>query len=436
MGNSTTTATESQTKRMGRNTQFKLQMTEFKRIADQYLNKMTRYNIKDQKNRKASYQIAQSIMKMFDRLCERYLGSGDKNGDQQSHPLEQASDKEVKDLELKIQRLTRYQLDQKRFHPDLPTSLAFKNESSFMISTSDLRVRVIEDGSEIFMDDYEIENCGPSDIIYCKNINAYLLALDRKIYRKDIDGGQLYLFLDINCGSSIGASLRFSDIHQRLVIPKDRTNIASINLETKKIEIEVPMPNGDGIMDFQLHGLAQNLVTSLTQYGHLLVSELAHLSSKGKILTKFSIELSKANSEHAETVVVCPLSQYIFVEIYQRKHPFLCSKMMIFSFRNKRLSLQAKINPLSSQRTGCKSAMTCLGYFKRNLVFLGLSLEIDGVAQLYSFNPETKHFEELKQARERHQELNPFTILRLGNRYYYTGVAGKIMRLSLTFKSD
>ena len=421
-------------KKMDRNVEYRLQIAEFKKIADMCLTKMMSFNIENEASRNSSLKIADSLKRMLDTISNRYLKTARENQNHQIDPQYVFAQK-VEDIEVKIQQLAHFDIKQ-TLYSQASTSMAFKDNNCFMICTRDFRMRIIEKGSEVFVGDFERVVYGLSDIIYCKVLDCYLFSLGGKIYRKDINKEPYFMFMDEGCGTSIGASFRYSELHERLIIPKDSTKIAAINLETKEVELEILKEDGDEIMDFQLHGLGEDKVASLTQDGHLFVSELNYFFKKGEIYSLVAIELIKERHEHAETVVVCPKNRYIFVEIYRSQEPHICSRMMIFWYKKRKLKLCARIDQFGGDLAGCKSAMTCLGYFNNNVVFLGLSLVKDGITQLYCYNIHNNKFEELKGARVEHQELDPTKIHRVGSDYYYTGLLGKVMRLRVKFKTD
>ena len=62
------------------------------------------------------------------------------------------------------------------------------------------------------------------DIIYFSPLNSYFLATRCNLYRKEIDDKPPYVFLEGGCGSRLGASLRSSEINQRLVVIREGRN--------------------------------------------------------------------------------------------------------------------------------------------------------------------------------------------------------------------
>ena len=150
----------------------------------------------------------------------------------------------------------------------------------------------------------------------------------------------------------------------------------------------------------------------------------------------FSIELIEERFEEAGAMVVCPKNQYIFVESYQSEEPNVCSRMMIYSIKDNKIKIQATIDQFLHDLFGYKGAMACLGYFKKSVVFLGLSSLAYGVVQMFIYNTATNDFKELGDVRASHEEYDPCKIVKLGNSYYYTGLGGSIMRLNLKFNSD
>ena len=308
-----------------------------------------------------------------------------------------------------------------------------------MIATENCKIRIIEEGLEIFVGDSDPDSVikGLNDIIYCRNIDFYLIYQNNKIYKKDIDGNLPYLFLDLICGPKFGHRFIYSDIHERLIIAKDKITRSSINLETKEIEIEIPKSEGDSIVHLELYRKDQDRVVALTKDGYLFASELDFSKKQGEIITVISIGHMINKLEEAGTVVVCPRSRYFFVEVYMNDPEFhFCSKMIIFSLKNETFQREAVFCNYGHYYIGCKAVMNCLGYFKNTIVFMGLTLMKGSYAQLFSYNTDTKEFEEMKEVRVKHQEFDPFKMTKVGNSFYYTGRWSKIMKLTVKSKSD
>ena len=354
----------------------------------------------------------------------------------ESEPVELNFEKDPKTLRFEIVEVTSYEVEDVDSEAYC-TSLAIKDHYSFMISTSDYQIRVIENGSQIFGG-----YCGSSgryvnDMIYCGKIDSYLIYHDLKIYKKYIDNKPLSLFLDLKSGIRIGASFRYSNIHGKLIIAKNGSCLSCIQLKTKEIEIEIPKSKGRLIRDFELFGDNEDKVVSLTQDGYLFASKFDFSLKKGRVISIKSIKFIKNRGEEARKVVRCPQNKYFFVEIYRRKRPMLlCSRMMIFLLKKEKFHSQAVIDQFDHNFVGCKAAMSCLGYFKNTIVFMGLSLMEGGYSQLYCYNTDTNDFEEIEKARIEHQEWSPFKMVKVGNSFFYTGHLGKLMKLTVKSNGD
>ena len=311
------------------------------------------------------------------------------------------------------------------------TYLALKDESSFMIGTHHEGFKVVEKDNVLYSGKLPVGNVWLGDIIYVKPLNCYFIDHNDKLYRKDVDHHPPYLYMDVKCGYRVGASFIYSAINDRLIINKDWQNISAISLGTKTTEIEVEKNVGDFIRDFRLFGEEEDRVVSATEDGHIILYRLDYAEKSGEVVAHSKIELIKDREEQPRSLSVCDQNQYVFVEIRKNGDPYICSRMMVFKITEDYLIKKATIDQ-SNENIGYKIALECYGYVGAHILWIGLSGNENGVAQVYDYDTESGLFRELEEKRVGHQEEDPTKIHRLGDKFYYTGEEGKIMRLILS----
>ena len=134
--------------------------------------------------------------------------------------------------------------------------------------------------------------------------------------------------------------------------------------------------------------------------------------------------------ESGVSIAVCGKSQYAFVEIGSY---CLSSRMLILKINHNSLVKMASIDQYN-QKTCEKKATECFGYIGTHILWVGVSACENWIAQVFDFDTKTGEFKELQKNRINHQELEPFKLHRLGDKFYYTGNLGKFMNLSKSFQ--
>ena len=77
-------------------------------------------------------------------------------------------------------------------------------------------------------------------------------------------------------------------------------------------------------------------------------------------------------------------------------------------------------------------SLRCLGYFGKNILWIGLSDNTIGGLQVCDDDTEKQELKELKDKRVDHQEVEPQELHPLGNKFYYTGRDGRLMSVNLS----
>ena len=182
------------------------------------------------------------------------------------------------------------------------TLVALKSTNSYLVGTWGKGIILTENGAEIYSGSLPVEGKSLRDIIYITPLNCYILSHDKKLYRKDIDDKPAYLYMDVESGNKLGSCFRYSNIHQRLIMIKEETNLSVVNLETKEVEIELKKSAGNYIADFRVFGEQEDRVISLTHDGNVFVCEIDYAEKKGSVKSHHTEILDKKRDESIRSI--------------------------------------------------------------------------------------------------------------------------------------
>ena len=313
---------------------------------------------------------------------------------------------------------------------DRSTHIAMKNHDSFLIGTTWKGIKLVEKNIQSFCGTLSGLYRSIKDIIYLPSLNCYLIACQNSLYRKDIDNRSPFLYIGGNYGYRDGASFRYSAYNKRLIVTKDKKNIAVINPRTKKKEVEFEKSPGAWINDFRLFRKRDNRIVSVTQDGCLALYSLSDSKMRG-VFFEYALDLKEGRKEAPVSVSVWNNSKHVLVELSGNTyHTYPSSRMMVFKLEEDTLVKKAIIDEYF-QGIARKYAVDCLGYRGKYILWVGLSWEINGSAQLYAYDTKTEEFVELKEKRVFHHEVKPCKLHRVDDLLYYTGCEGKLMVLTL-----
>ena len=363
--------------------------------------------------KQSALETAQKLIPLIQNLCKEHLGSGEKEEEKQELRLE--------DLKLTVEKIK--DCREEGFIGGPKTHVAIKDSNSFLIGTSRRGLLLFNDGTEVYSG--ERHRAGDlHHIIYAPHLKCYLLAFNKKLYRKNIDNRPPYALMDVDFGWDYIVRLRYSNLHQRLIINKDNQNISIINPKMKKIEAVMRKDVGDRITDFRLFGGNEDRVVSLTWDGQVLLYSLTGGQRRG-VIHSSEIELIGERDEMCVSLAVCEKNPYVLVEIGTGDEG-ISSRMIIIKVVGDTLINTALIDQFH-QEIGFKYALECCGYAGSLILWIGLSNEKNGPAQLYKFDTETEELSEFQGKGVWQQEDFPFSLHPLNGKYYYTGWKGKLM---------
>ena len=408
------------------NIHFKHDLSMLTSRATDFFNQMMACNLNFPDNHHRIFQMAQLIKSKIDQLCDKHLVLEVER--KKEAQIEERIKKKIKNLKLEVQELNAHK--EWGVIGDDWTYLALKNPTSYLIGTRRKGLKIIEDNSLIYKGKLPGQYTKLVEAIYIEPLNTYLLYHNKQIFRKDINQNPPYPFINIKCGVRFGACFKYSKIQNQLIINKDYTNLAAVNLQAKAVEIEVEKTVGKDLKDFKIFGLEDTRVASVSIGGFVFVYQLNYNEKRGAIVESFKIDLIEQREEEAQSIAVCGKNQYFLVEIGQKYSPYRSSRMIILQFRNYNLTQISSIDCLR-QGIGYKYPLEFYRYFGRFILWVGLSRNERGVIQVYGYDTVNRELKELRDKRVLHQELYPAKVQRVGEEFYYTGHEGKLVRLSI-----
>ena len=411
--------------------------------ASSYFRQLSKLDLGYKEDREEALRIGRRFRRGVDDLCWDHLGEGSKRKE----------DLKLKNLELGVERVhVSRGGDKIRSYNFL---VGMKNCKSFLITASQKKLRLIEDGKKIS----SITLQEPLlDILYVPLLNCYFLAYGDKLFRKDINNEPPYLYLDIKCFCNTGACLRYSDQRNKLIISKTKENITVVDPKTRKVEIDVPKTFGGTITDFRLFGEQEDKAVALTwdtfSEGEvdLILYNLDYDKNIGSVRgDRCKIKLTR-EGEDAASLAVSEKNDYVLVELKKSEKltldpknddvlektqksknlPTLGSRMLIFKVNEDSFQKTETID-LLNLNIGYNHSLECLGCAGRHILWIGVSTDEEGLAQVYDYDTERKELREMKDKRVRIQEYHPYKLLPLNGKFYYVGKKGKLMRLVVSY---
>ena len=337
----------------------------------------------------------------------------------------------VGDLNFKIVELAIYSEKSELIGGDF-SQIALKNVKSYALATTTKGLLVIENGNQIFLGKLPGKYARLSDITYSRLLNCYLICVDRKIFRKDVDNEPPYRFLKISVSMKYGNSIRISEMNKRMIVNSGKRVFYFVNLITHKTEWSLKGLLKSGVQDFEIFGSKENKLVYLTSNGSLF---LYNLDLKRRRVLSMSWLKCEGDEEDGSSLAVSPQHKYICVELGLFRQG-LCSRIILYEVKTNFLSLVAQIHPFDQGvDLGWKKAFCGVGCIQDCALFLGLTmLDTGQFLQVYKYDIKTNKFSEMENNRIEHQEQEPMRIQRIEDSLYYTGMLAKVMRIGFDLK--
>ena len=144
--------------------------------------------------------------------------------------------------------------------------IGLKNATSYAIGEDIKTLVVVENQTQIRFDRFYGASDWIQAILYIDHLDCYLIQSKTKIYRKDIDSSPPYLFMDIDRRYQAADRLRYSKINKKLILLQGDNNLAVIDLERFRFEMEI-ITQLSNIEDFNCLALKKTRSCALTNSG-------------------------------------------------------------------------------------------------------------------------------------------------------------------------
>ena len=188
-------------------------------------------------------------------------------------------------------------------------------------------------------------------------------------------------------------------------------------------------------------GKDQRKIVLATVDGCLIIIDFDYRLETGDILTQHWLDLSEDYFQELFSLAVCPKGEYICVEINEQENDYrerLVTYGLILLIIVKNNFIRVAFIDEIEGFLRPKMALECHGYQMNHILWIGLSSDKFGTAQIYDYDMDKKEFKELKEKRVTHHELNPIRLSRgvgsCGSSWFYTGELGKVMKLDFKVK--
>ena len=146
-----------------------------------------------------------------------------------------STEKTAKNIKLNLKQIAKHK--DKNIGEDV-TLLALKDRGSYLIATRHKGYKLVDAGMQLLFEDTlpSMQN-ELWDIAYIGHIDSYLLCMNNKIFRKDIDENPLYLYMEIEVGGPVpGKSFIFSDKNLHLIAVNPKNDFLVLNPKDKSNE--------------------------------------------------------------------------------------------------------------------------------------------------------------------------------------------------------
>ena len=226
---------------------------------------------------------------------------------QKFHPKTNTSRKHNKlNLKMKLEEVNKFK-DRSRPNPNQYCLIAMKSPKSYLIAKQKEGLQLTENGEEMFSGDFPAaeghNQPNLQDVVYVHHLDCYLIQLDSKIYRKDINGRSCYFFMNLGIKFLKVAFLRYSRLNRRLFIGNDAKSLSIIDLDRKRFDMALGNNLGSKIADYQIFGEKEDKIISLTAGGviftNVLNFSLKKVYSRSQIRIELDEEIMEAGSSIA-----------------------------------------------------------------------------------------------------------------------------------------
>ena len=332
-------------------------------------------------------------------------------------------------------------------YKECPTFLAMKDPKNYLIVSRGKGIKVIRHKKVIYSRRMSPEINAILSAEYNPKFDCFFLQVieSKKLYRKDFDGKNPYLFMELSCLGLHPSVLKLvpGDAYKAISF-KYHKKLSVIDLRRKRLEFKIKQrvkksrisPNG-----FCIFGKRFKKVVSLTEDCYL---QLHVLSLSNKKVLGFSYTKIKSIRERKErgcSLTASEDGEHVLVLLKGVNGRRTCSsRLLIFQIEGFQLCLKAKIGEFYQKKEYLdygggmlKGAFAFHGSFGRHVLWVGINLIHWVGVQVYSFDRETGKFVKIKRLQVDSEEHKVFSVQKINNDLYYCGMLGKVMKISIKF---
>ena len=331
----------------------------------------------------------------------------------------------MKIIKIELKNLTEdFDQADKDYIGNQDTLIAFKNPTSYMIGSSKKGYKLVEDNKVLCWQKWPYRDGSPKtlfQILYVKHLDCYFFFMHQKLFQKLIDDEQAVIFMDLKY---LGTSSLpyYSELNKRLIL--DTGKISVVDLDTKKIEFE----RKSQMVCFKVFGEKEDRLMTIDPKGSVILFKLHYKKKAMALVELYKIKLNR--KEIPKVIEVCPKNQYAFLEIRDGNEKLSkTSRIFILGLAKDMITLKAELDVLK-QRTSCKSALKCVRYYGKRILWLGLGAT--GAVMLFVYDTVSGELKELENRRQNSGELHAKSLQKISrNELYFTGYYGKVMSITL-----
>ena len=309
--------------------------------------------------------------------------------------------------------------------------IAIKNHNSHLIGTEGKGILIVENGKKVYEGAFASGSNDILNAVYVGDCDCYFLILKGKLYRKEINGLSLELWINGGFGFTAWgqhSTLAYSEKHRRILTMKQPKTLVIIDPKTKEIEFEMVPNFGDHIMNAKFFGENDEYIMFVTLNRYVGILKYDSNQKKGQILTK--AHYSGHSGEYGTSLDIDSSNKIILASSYICGASYCrMTQITAFEFWNERLTKTASLNVLDE--TYWMKGFRYVKNHKNQAIFVGVDSGVGGTTHTYRYDSYKRVIHEDIQKEVPTQEHAIWALKKHKNWFYYTGSDGKLMRLKI-----
>ena len=316
--------------------------------------------------------------------------------------------------------------------------LAVKDESTFMITTPANTLKLISKGSVL----YESKWFPPARLIklaYIRRQNFFLILTLSAVYKKDIDGKNIYVWVGFDPSVRIRSYFYSEKLHRLFFMKSyEKLSLCSLNLFRKRIEQTIYRSELVAVKTFTMYGPKDHKFLFISDLKFLCASDLEQ-----RYFLKEEIHQQQTRYDICISVTVDPSQKFAFLNMKKfslQASQDCVSRIVVYSLGHQRMDFYAQIDLLGSEIGYMKEVLvySFLGYFGDSedafgprVRLLGLEEDSDDPIHVFEFDGSGKELKKMDLRIEgtRHVSEAYSLVDRAGDLFYYLTSYGAIMKV-------